>query len=48
MRAYEMFLERVWSGGDRSEIWYEAETELLDRAARRVLNLRKADRDLPD
>lgn len=48
MRAYEMFLERLWSDASRGDIWYEAETDLLDRAARRVLNRRKADHDPQD
>jgi hypothetical protein len=48
MRAYEMFLERLWSDASRRDIWYEAETELLDRAARRLLKEHKADHDPPD
>jgi hypothetical protein len=35
-RVYELFLERAWT--DRSpDYWTLAETELLDRAARRVV-----------
>lgn len=48
MRAYEMFLDRVWSGASPGDIWYEAETALLDRAVRRLLNANKADSDPPE
>jgi hypothetical protein len=35
-RVYEMFLERTWPSGS-PDYWNIAESELLDRAARRIL-----------
>ena len=35
-RVYEMFLKRAWRNGS-ADYWTIAESELLERAARRVL-----------
>jgi hypothetical protein len=44
-RVYEMFLERTWTF-ESPDYWNIAESELLDRAARRVLRRAgRADRE---